>query len=134
MNAAGRDFRALSRIAALLVALALLAERAGSRSLPVRWIVLAILRRAEMVAHGFVVDVSQTTWPHFDEELEPDCRPLDAAWLAWRFRLLAAVLGALMRLASGVDRWTAGTVCAPLTQPLVLVMVGGWTRRPYDTS
>jgi hypothetical protein len=134
MNAAGRDFRALSRSAALLVALALLAERAGSRSLPVRWIVLAILRRAEMVAHGFVVDVSQTTWPYFDEELEPDCRPLDAAWLAWRFRLLAAVLGALMRLASGVDRWTAGTVCGPLAKPLVLVMVGGWTRRPYDTS
>jgi len=134
MNAAGRDFRALSRIAALLVALALLAERAGSRSLPVRWIVLAILRRAEMVAHGFVVEASQTTWPHFDEELETDCRPLDAAWLAWRFRLLAAVLGALMRLASGVDRWTAGTVCAPLAQPLVLVMASGGTRRPYDTS
>ena len=133
MNAAGRDFRALSRIAALLVALALLAERAGSRSLPARWIVLAILRRAEMVAHGFVVDVSQTTWPYFDEELEPDCRPLDAAWLAWRFRLLAAMLGALLRLASG-PRWNAGTVCAPLAQPLVLVMVGGWTRRPYDTS
>jgi len=44
------------------------------------------------------------------------------------------VLGALMRLASGVDRWTAGTVCAPLAQPLVLVMASGGTRRPYDTS
>ena len=108
MNAAGRDYRSLSRIAAMLVALAVLAERAGSRSLPVRFVVLAILRRAETVAHGFVVEATQTTWPYFEEERETAYRPVDAAWLAWRFRLLAAVLGALMRLASGADRWNAG--------------------------
>ncbi len=136
MNATGRDFRSLSRIAALLAALAVLAERAGGSSFPVRWVVLAILRRAEAVAHGFVVEASQTTWPYFEEELETDNRPVDAAWLAWRLRLLAAVLRALLRLACGPDRWNAGPVCAQrrLAQPLVLVMYGGWTRRPYDTS
>ena len=42
MNAAGWDFRALSRIAAMLVALAALAERAGGRSA----VLLAARRRA----------------------------------------------------------------------------------------
>ena len=136
MNAAGWDFRSLSRIAALLVALATLAERAGCMAFPVRWIVLAILRRAETVAHGFVVEASQTTWPYFDDELEADCRPVDAVWLAWRFRLLAAVLGALMRLASGADSWNAGMGCAALrlASCRVLVICSASTRAPYDTS
>ncbi len=137
MNAAGWDFRALSRIAALLVALAVLAERAGRMAFPVRFIVLAILRWAESVAHGFVVEATQATWPHFDEEdFEADNRPLDAAWLAWRFRLLAAMLGALMRLASGADTWHAGmdrATCRPVTRR-VLTTCGGWTLMPNDTS
>ena len=136
MNAAGRDFRALSRIAALLVALSVLAERAGGCSLPVRWIVLAILRRAESVAHGFVVDATQATAPYFHDEWEADNRPLDAVWLAWRFRLLAAMLGALMRLASGADTWHAGmdrAACGQVSRR-VLMTCGGWTPMPNDTS
>ena len=136
MNAAGWDFRTLSRIAALLAALAVLAERAGSRSFPVRWIVLAILRRAETVAHGFVVEASQTTWPYLEEDLETDSRPVDAAWLAWRFRLLAAVLGALIRLASGFDSWHAGTdrPQGRLASQHVLMTSSGSMRGPYDSS
>ena len=136
MNAAGWDFRALSRIAALLVALAVLAERAGSRSLPVRWFVLAILRRAEAVAHAFVVEATQSAWPYFDEDSEMDNRPVDAAWLAWRFRLLAAMLGALMRLASCADRWNAGMDRAArrLASRRALLPSSSWTRMPNDTS
>ena len=136
MNAAGRDFRALSRIAALLVALSVLAERAGGMAFPVRWIVLAILRHAESVAHGFVVDATQATWPYFDEEWEADNRPVDAAWLAWRFRLLAAMLGALMRLASGADSWHAGMdrAACGLVSRRVLMTCGGWVPMPDDTS
>ncbi len=136
MNAAGWDFRALSRIAALLVALAVLAERAGGMAFPVRWIVLAILRWAETVAHDFVLDATQATWPYFDEEWEPNNRPVDAAWLAWRFRLLAAMLGALMRMASGADGWHAGmdrATCRLASRP-VLTTCSGWTRKPNDTS
>ena len=128
MNAAGRDCRTLSRIAAMLVALAALAERAGNRSLPVRWFVLCILRHAETVAHAFVVDATQANWPYFEESLEVETRPVDAAWLAWRFRLLAAVLDVLLRLACGPDRWNPAMDRAQLhlAQPLVLVTVGGW--------
>src|SRR5688572_3707326 len=136
MDAAGRDDRTLIRIAATLVALAALAERAGSCSLPVRWLVLCILRRAEAVAHAFVVEATQTNWPCFDEPLEIQSRPVDAAWLAWRFRVLAAALGALLRLACRPGRWNAGMDRAPrrLAPRRVLMMCGGWTRRPYDTS
>ncbi len=136
MNAAGWDFRTLSRIAALLVALSVLAERAGGMAFPVRFIVLAILRGAETVAHGFVLDATQATWPSFDEEWEADCRPLDAVWLAWRFRLLAATLCALMRLASGADSWNASVGCEELRLGLrrVVRARSGWTREIYDTS
>ena len=136
MNAAGWDFRALSRIAALLVALAVLAERAGGMAFPVRWIVLAILRRAESVANGFVVEATQAASPSFDEECEADNGPVDAAWLAWRFRLLAAMLGALMRLASGSDSWHAGMDRAAygLVSRRIVITCGGRTPMPNDTS
>ncbi len=136
MDAAGRDFRTLSRIAATLVALAALAERAGSCSLPVRWLVLCILRRAETVAHAFVAEATAVTWPCLEEPLEIQNGPVDAAWLAWRFRVLAAALGALLRLASRPDRWNTVMDCAPrrLAPRHVLMTCGGWTRRPYDTS
>ena len=136
MNAAGRDHRTLIRIAALLVALAALAERTGNCSLPVRWFVLCILGWAETVAHAFVLNATQANGPFFEEELEVGTRPMDAAWLAWRFRLLAAVLGVLLRAACRPDRLNAAMDHPPLhrAQPLVLVICGGWTRRPYDTS
>ena len=136
MNAAGWDFRALSRIAATLVALAMLAERAGGMAFPIRFIVLAILRGAETVAHEFVLEATQAAWPHFDEGREVDNRPLDAVWLAWRFRLLAAMLCALMRLASGADSWNAGLdrALGHRAPRRVLMTCGRWTPVPNDTS
>lgn len=136
MDVARLDHRALSRIAAMLFGLALLAERAGSRSFPVRWLVLSILRRAEAVARAFVVEAMQAQWPCFEEPLEIDNRPVDAVWLAWRFRVLAAMLGALLRLASRLNGCNAGIDRAPrrLAPGPVLRVCGGWRRNLYDTS
>lgn len=99
MEVSLRDKLALRRIAAVLVALAVLAESAAGRSFPVRWFVLAILRQAEAAAWAFVVDVTQSDWPCFGDLPELGSRPADAACLALRFRALAAALGALLGLA-----------------------------------
>ena len=96
MEFARRDFQTLSRIMTTLIALAALAERAGGMVFPVRWVVLAILRQAEAVAAGFVAETMPTDWPCIEQSLETDIGPVDAAWLAWRFRMIAAVLGSLL--------------------------------------
>jgi hypothetical protein len=88
----------LPKIAALLLSLALVAERAAGRSWPVRFLLLLILRRAEAVATSFVVreaaavGAAADDFPWLDEAAEGGSSPLDAAFLALRFRLLAAVL------------------------------------------
>ena len=51
MDGALRNDRALPKIAALLVALALIAERAAGRSFPVRFIVLGGVRRIRTRLH-----------------------------------------------------------------------------------
>lgn len=138
----GLDDRTLRRIIATFVALALLAERAATRSLPIRWLVLAILRYAEGVARVYVVDVTQLSWQGFDEDLAPGSSPDDAALLAWRLRLLAAVLGTLLSPEGRVSGETAridralgrahGAArragrCLPVTP-------GGWPHQASDTS
>jgi len=88
----------LLKIAALLVSLSLVAERAAGRSLPVRFIVLVLLRRAESVATSFVAATAEAAgatadeFPWLDDSPESGAGPLDAAWFALRFRLLAALL------------------------------------------
>jgi hypothetical protein len=96
MNETGGNDRMLRRTIAMLVALAVLAERTALRSFPVRWLVLIILRRAEVVAHAYVVEATDGMWPGFEEELESGCSPVDASLLALRLRVLAAILGALL--------------------------------------
>ena len=100
VQAAIRDIQALRRIATTFLALAALAELASGRSFPVRWLVLAILRPAEAVAAQFVAELTDAVLPAHWEN--PACRnaPADAMLLAWRFRMLAAALGALLGLAS----------------------------------
>ncbi|CAG0967800.1 MAG: hypothetical protein F9K19_11070 [Rhizobiaceae bacterium] len=94
----GRNGGMLLKIAALLVSLSLVAERAAGRSLPMRFLVLAILRRSEAVATSFVAAAAEAAgataddFPWLDEAPEDGASPLDAAWLALRFRLLAALL------------------------------------------
>jgi len=97
VGGAGLHDRKLRGIIALLFSLASLAEIAAGRSFPVRWLVLAILRHAEGVALGYLTDTTGLDWAScFEDEPEAGSGPADAAILAWRFRALAAMLGALL--------------------------------------
>ena len=132
----GVDDRTLRRIIAMLVALAVLAERASARSFPVRWLVLTLLRYAEGVARGFVVEATQWEWPGLEDDLEPGSSPLDAALLGLRLRLLTAVLGALLPAA---DRLYGPNACIDrarhrLAPHVNSLMADGWHIRAYDTS
>jgi hypothetical protein len=133
VDAAIRDIQALRRIAATLVALAALAELASGRSFPVRWLVLAILRPAEAVAAQFVAEMTHAARPAHWEN--PACRndPGDALLLAWRFRMLAAALAALLGLASLAEHRNAGgfvlVVFRPGPRPVTAACPG-----PNDTS
>ena len=104
-----QDRGTLQGIARTLLALALLAERAASRSFPVRFLVLAILFRAEPIARAFVARTAATliaeaidagcpeiAFPDLACLDEPDglhYGAADAVLLALRLRILAAVLG-----------------------------------------
>ena len=132
MDGAVRNGGMLLKIAALLASLSLVAERAAGRSLPVRFIVLALLRRAEAVATSFVAATAEAAgataedFPWLDDAAEAGATPLDAAWLAVRFRLLAGVLD-LCR-AAGRSGNTAGNCGGnsarhPATQLPILLLV-----------
>ncbi len=136
MNGVTLEDRTLRRTMALLVSLAVLAERAAGRCFPVRWLVLAILRRGEMVARAYVFDLMQADWPGFDEEPETGCGAADALLLALRLRMLAAMLGALLGSADracGLDATVAAAPCRPAALWLV-VTVNGRLAVPHDTS
>jgi hypothetical protein len=126
--------RILRRIIALLVSLAVLAERAAERSLPVRWLVLWILRRAETVVEDFVFD--ETGMPLAVEGFSVAGNgPDDALRLAARFRALAAALAAVLPVARPLDRRLArrGFALGPLAAGSGR-FPGNWIREPYDTS
>ncbi|MEX0408094.1 hypothetical protein ABGN05_20760 [Aquibium sp. LZ166] len=137
MEFARQDDRTLRRIAALLVAMAVLAERAAGRSFLVRWVVLSLLRLAASVAETFVVEVTQLEWPC------PDCAwdfrgdALDAAWLALRLRALASVIEALAGLPYGVDAWISRTVREsrdPAPRAYLVLVTNAGRRLAPDTS
>lgn len=136
MDLAGEE-RTVRRIIALLVALAALAERAGARSLPVRWLVLVLLRQVEGVVLGFVADTTGMDLG-FDGDPQDGFDSFDAAILAWRLRTLAAALGAWLTETCRLDGWTPGLDAAPRcgapVAPMLLVMRFGPPRRAYDTS
>ena len=98
MDDAVRNGGMLLKIAALLVTLSLVAERAAGRSWPVRFLILLILRRADAVATAFVVRETEAVgadeddFPWLDEEADSGSSPLHAAWFALRFRALAEIL------------------------------------------
>ena len=106
---AGLDERTLRRIIAMLVALAVLAERAAYRSFPVRWLVLSLLRHAEAVARDHIADATGWDWPDLEQVFGIDgigagfdtgqgagSGPADALALGWRLRALAALLHAFL--------------------------------------
>ena len=138
MEGAFKDRRTLRAIAATLLALALLAERAAGRSLPVRLLVLSILSRAEAVARAFVagaIEADRPDLPCFAEPLAMRGGAVDAEILALRLRMLAAVLGML----SGAAGRSPGEEPRPGVVPrlpVILVRLPAARRppRPHDTS
>jgi len=105
MEGALQDRGTFRGIARTLFALAMLAERTAGRSFPVRFLVLAILYRAEAIARRFVAHEAATL---IAEAIEAGCNvpdlacldepsglhygPADASLLSLRLRILAAVL------------------------------------------
>jgi len=159
MEGALQERGTLQGIARTLLALAQLAERAAGRSFPVRFLVLAILYRAEAIARRFVARTSATLiaeaieagCPDFpfpdlaclDEPTGLHCGPADAALLALRLRMLAAVLGALADTDGDSDDRSAGWFASlppypgESAPPLILIVrlpVARRPRRPPDTS
>jgi hypothetical protein len=125
----------LRRIIALLVSLAFLAERAAERSLPVRWLVLWILRRAETVVEDFVFDETGTPPPATQGFALAGNGREDALRLAARFRAFAAALCALLPLACPFGRRPAlGGVAFGHVAPCCRRLPSVWTPNPYDTS
>lgn len=95
MDGRRREDRGFAGIIAMLMALAALAERAAARSFPVRFLVLVLLRRAESAARAFVLEATGIDSAFLEDPTDFGAGALDAAWLAWRFRVLAAALSAL---------------------------------------
>lgn len=133
-HAATPDIQTLRRIVATLMALAALAERAGSRCLPVRCFVLFLLRRVEAVAYAFVMETAQTSWRCLDEPPETRGRLWNAAWLAARFRALAAALAVQLRPGRPFTGRSARVDRAPQRPGRLPVTLGAWARKPNDTS
>lgn len=137
VQAARGEERAIRRILALLVALAVLAERVAARSFPVRCPVLWVLRRAEAVAGEFVFEATGAP-PAGMPVLTIPNDPADALRLAARFYALAAALGALLaavcRLNDRADR--PGRESGDMSQLSggPSVTLGGWMPKLDDTS
>ncbi len=131
-----RDRGRLRGIARMLLSLALIAERAAGRSYPVRFLVLAILCRAETIARAFVADATGA-----DGLVEPPAMhygAADAEILGLRLRMLAAVLGALAGAdgdnddrCHGAASWPPRALAAPdLPAILIFLLPAGRLRRP----
>ncbi len=138
VHAARGGDKALRRIAALLVSLAVLAERAAGRSFPVRCLVLWLLRRAETVAEDYVFEWTGTPPSAIAGIAAAGYGPADALRLAARFRVFAAALRTLLLSGGLVDdrHGRIGGAAANVAQcpggPSVAL--GGWRRKPNDTS
>ncbi|MCV0395245.1 MAG: hypothetical protein K5872_07430 [Rhizobiaceae bacterium] len=98
----------LRRIIAVLVALAVLAERAADRSFPVRCFVLWILRRAEAVVAEFVAEATGMPQPAFAGIGTTGNDPEDALLLAARLHALAEALPSCCAARSSSPRLAGG--------------------------
>lgn len=98
MNARARKgMGRIDRLAALVLSFAGLAECAATRSAPVRFVVLFILRLAEAFIAGFVADTDPDAadW-HAQHTMDfSGNSPADALALALSFRLLAIIVQAV---------------------------------------
>lgn len=135
MEGAAEDRGTFRGIARTLLALALLAERAAARSLPLRFLVLVVLFRAEAIARAFVAREIEADWPDaflhglacLDEPAARHYGAADAQLLALRLRMLAAVLGALDEADVDCDHpaagRTGGTAPIPAAAPELPVLL-----------
>lgn len=118
------NIKTLRRIVALLLALADLAERAGRRSLAVRWSVLWLLRPAEAVARDYVAALARD--PHLACPPAPTAighATEDATRLARAFRALAAALAAFLHAIIRPRRDDIALArCASLTRRAIRVL------------
>lgn len=89
------DGKSLRRIVALLLALAVLADRAGGMPFPVRFVVLAILRHAEAIAWEFIAGAAAPSQTSLEAPVSCRDSRAEAARLAYSFRLLALLVAEL---------------------------------------
>jgi hypothetical protein len=100
------DRNVLMRIAAILLALADLAERAAGASRPVRYQVLSALRQADEVVSEFVTGSAcdaACQWPPASTPVRHSFDPADAENLAASLRMLAFMVQAMAARASPGD-------------------------------
>jgi hypothetical protein len=135
------DGQALASIARMLVALAVLAERACGRSLPIRCLILWILRQAEAVARDFVIGEALAVGvaaPHQPAPMPGVDSVADLVRLAACFRALAL---AVRKLSTMPHRFAGRSarryIMLRQLALFVLAMSGALTvaaPRPVDTS
>ena len=120
----------LRRVIPLLLALAVLAERAAVRSPAIRAAVLWLLRPAEPIAGGYLARVRGTEvrpapWPDVaDDTAAGACR------LAASFRAIAGRAHGLPRGIPRLDAWRRATPSAPRSRPLRTASRAGLHPRP----
>lgn len=108
------DVYSIRRIAALLLALANLAECAGGRSLAVRCLVLWLLRSGEVLARDYVARLDRHAAGQGELLRFSGDSAAEAIRLAQNFRSLAAVLTALAADVRGSTRQPVAALCANL--------------------
>jgi hypothetical protein len=134
----GQDYKTFRRIAAMLVALAELAERAGTRCAAVRCLVFWFLRHAEAVARDYAVEAAALLLGrHFAPRT--DDTPEEAARLAQAFRALASLFNTLAHRARFAPRAHETSVSGkpvrlPCPPPTWLRAIAALSPRPIDSS
>lgn len=118
----------LMRIVALLLALGVLAERAGRARLPVRVSVMGFLRPAESVARDFIAGYVALPEPAGEGD-----DPAAAMRLAQRFRALAIALAAFADRFGGSGR-AAPIGILPVAAAPDFAELDCGRPQPFDTS
>lgn len=123
------------RIIALLMSLAGLADRAAGAPWPLRFVVLAILRRGETAARNLLID--EADYAGVPMWLPPDAgqygnRPVDALQLGLCFRMLALALAYLLQQTAGAAQVAPRLL--PFTDATPLAWLEPRVRPAHDTS
>ena len=134
VHAATVDERMLRRVMALLVSFAAMAEQAATRSGPVRWFVLVLLRYAEAVSESYVLEAAGMPLSELEGIAPIGSDPDDALRLAARFYALAAALCTLLPLGDLFDRQRERPGLTSHAIPGSGCRPGGTKPKPNDTS